>query len=421
MRHHAPLRRRRRRPPPLTSRRDPLQCDAGRRRGIGVTAATLARPLPSAAVIDRQQHRGPGARRGRRRRWPTFLALVLVVVAVVGAIGVVAAAHRTIGDGRPGGRRSSPALSPTSAVRRELPARRLRQPRRTSIPTRPTPAGSAASPTSPARRSDTIMVLRLDKADGTASLLSIPRDLWVDRRPDDRSRINAAFNDGPRRRSCVTVRESLAIPIQHYVEIDFSGFKDAGRRARRRDGVLRATRPATPTPASTSPSPAAPCSTGVAGARLRPQPSLRGVPRRRVARGRHLRPRPVDTPARLRQPRACRARSSEVKADPFASGRLIDVDQLVAARRRRASIRWQAVDKLRSAVAAGLADATACRWSARRSSGNAVLVLGDGAQAVLDYFRRSHRRAAAPVARWRDLLRRAGGRILCGRAECSRE
>ena len=47
------------------------------------------------------------------------------------------------------------------------------------------------------QRSDTIMVLRYDKASGDASLLSIPRDLWVDIPGRGNQRVNAAYNDGP--------------------------------------------------------------------------------------------------------------------------------------------------------------------------------------------------------------------------------
>jgi LCP family protein required for cell wall assembly len=73
-------------------------------------------------------------------------------------------------------------------------------------------------------RSDTIMVLRRDRATGVASLLSIPRDLWVDIPGKGHSRINSAYNDGP---SVLvqTVQTALGLPVHHYVEVDFSGFK----------------------------------------------------------------------------------------------------------------------------------------------------------------------------------------------------
>jgi LCP family protein required for cell wall assembly len=73
------------------------------------------------------------------------------------------------------------------------------------------------------QRSDTIMILRREK-EGGASLLSLPRDLWVPIAGTDRSaKINSAYNEGPQRLAR-TVTESLGIPIHHYVEIDFHGF-----------------------------------------------------------------------------------------------------------------------------------------------------------------------------------------------------
>lgn len=75
------------------------------------------------------------------------------------------------------------------------------------------------------RRSDTIMVLR-QEANGGAALMSIPRDLYVDIADSDRSsRINSAYNEGPERLA-KTVSQELGIPIHHYVEVDFIGFKD---------------------------------------------------------------------------------------------------------------------------------------------------------------------------------------------------
>lgn len=74
------------------------------------------------------------------------------------------------------------------------------------------------------RRSDTIMVLRQEK-NGGAALMSIPRDLWVEIAGSGKSnRINSAFNGGPEQLAA-TVSQSLGIPIHHYVEVDFVGFK----------------------------------------------------------------------------------------------------------------------------------------------------------------------------------------------------
>jgi LCP family protein required for cell wall assembly len=74
-------------------------------------------------------------------------------------------------------------------------------------------------------RSDTLMVLRRDTANGALSLLSIPRDLYVDIvGRDSPNRINAAYRDGPAT-LVQTVQTALGIPVHHYVEVNFNGFK----------------------------------------------------------------------------------------------------------------------------------------------------------------------------------------------------
>jgi LCP family protein required for cell wall assembly len=75
------------------------------------------------------------------------------------------------------------------------------------------------------RRSDTIMILRQEE-NGGLSLTSLPRDLWVEIADTGQSqRINSAYNEGPERLAKTITRE-LGIPIHHYVEVDFLGFKD---------------------------------------------------------------------------------------------------------------------------------------------------------------------------------------------------
>jgi LCP family protein required for cell wall assembly len=78
------------------------------------------------------------------------------------------------------------------------------------------------------QRSDVTMVARIDPAAKTVTILSIPRDLWVDI-PGDESgisgmnRINAAFNSGPDL-LVQTIEQDLGIPINHYMSVDFPGF-----------------------------------------------------------------------------------------------------------------------------------------------------------------------------------------------------
>src|SRR5262249_1646499 len=62
----------------------------------------------------------------------------------------------------------------------------------------------------------------------SVTVLSIPRDLWVDIPGDGTiqgpNRINAAFDDGPDL-LIQTIEQVLHIPINHYVSINFNGFQ----------------------------------------------------------------------------------------------------------------------------------------------------------------------------------------------------
>lgn len=75
------------------------------------------------------------------------------------------------------------------------------------------------------QRSDTIIVLRADPAAEKAAMLSIPRDLYVDiAGPRGADRINTAFSEGPAQ-LISTIRDVLGIEIDHYVQVDFNGFR----------------------------------------------------------------------------------------------------------------------------------------------------------------------------------------------------
>jgi len=71
-------------------------------------------------------------------------------------------------------------------------------------------------------RSDTMLLLRFEGDD--ASMMSIPRDLYVPIADTGTSgKINAAYNGGPSR-LVRTVEQSLGVPVHHYLEIDFVSF-----------------------------------------------------------------------------------------------------------------------------------------------------------------------------------------------------
>jgi LCP family protein required for cell wall assembly len=77
-----------------------------------------------------------------------------------------------------------------------------------------------------AQRSDTIMVLRIDPRNESASALSFQRDLQVPiADTGETSKINSAYTRG-RQVLIDTIKTNFGIEVHHYVEIDFAGFQN---------------------------------------------------------------------------------------------------------------------------------------------------------------------------------------------------
>jgi LCP family protein required for cell wall assembly len=72
--------------------------------------------------------------------------------------------------------------------------------------------------------SDVVMILHLNPANRTVSILSIPRDLFVpNARTTGGNKIDAALYQGPTQ-LVAAIQEDFGIPIQHYVELNFDTF-----------------------------------------------------------------------------------------------------------------------------------------------------------------------------------------------------
>lgn len=74
------------------------------------------------------------------------------------------------------------------------------------------------------QRSDTIILAHVDPRQEKAAILSIPRDLYVELPSGKNGRINQAFADGPAD-LIETIDKNLGIEIDHYVQVDFNGFR----------------------------------------------------------------------------------------------------------------------------------------------------------------------------------------------------
>ncbi|MEV6302235.1 LCP family protein [Actinoplanes sp. NPDC051861] len=82
-------------------------------------------------------------------------------------------------------------------------------------------------------RSDTIIVLHINKAKDAAQLISIPRDTWVyipksanGKHGDTNSKINASFAWGGVPLMVQTVENYTGVRIDHVALVDFAGFKE---------------------------------------------------------------------------------------------------------------------------------------------------------------------------------------------------
>ncbi|WP_046469765.1 LCP family protein [Allosalinactinospora lopnorensis] len=75
-------------------------------------------------------------------------------------------------------------------------------------------------------RSDSIMLVHLSEERDRADVIGIPRDSWVDVPGHGKNKINAAYSYGGPQLAVQTVESATNVRIDHYVELDFSGFVD---------------------------------------------------------------------------------------------------------------------------------------------------------------------------------------------------
>ena len=87
--------------------------------------------------------------------------------------------------------------------------------------------GSDERPNIPGYRTDTLLILSLDRANGTATMLSIPRDLYVFIPGWKVNRINTAEPRGGFEMINNTTLYNLGIPLHHWVRVRFEWMIEA--------------------------------------------------------------------------------------------------------------------------------------------------------------------------------------------------
>jgi len=83
----------------------------------------------------------------------------------------------------------------------------------------PTAVGAAG------QRADSIMLLHLPADRRSATIVSLPRDAWVPIPGRGRGKLNAAYTKGPSR-LVATVEGFTDVRIDHFMVVDFTGFRD---------------------------------------------------------------------------------------------------------------------------------------------------------------------------------------------------
>lgn len=168
-----------------------------------------------------------------RRRRPAIRALVgaLVCLLVVGGTGL--AVFTVIGfqlnhnlhrmDGAFTGLVDRPQKPTTGAAADAMNILILGTDRRSEVPTTGTDAEADAW-VAGAQRTDTMMVLHLSSDRRSASVISIPRDSWVQIPGYGMDKVNAAFSYGGLPLTVATVESLTSVRIDHLVLADWDGF-----------------------------------------------------------------------------------------------------------------------------------------------------------------------------------------------------
>ncbi len=164
-----------------------------------------------------EENAGKKINRDRFKRLPLYLRIIIVVLSVIILIGGAAAGvffyyinsvNRTINSINTAEIKDmlAPIESPEEPVTIMVLGRDTRDAE--------TDSG----------RADIIMLFHLDPEKEACSLLSIPRDCWVEIPGYGEDKINAAYAYGGEELMIKTINSFLGAEINHYVTLDFDGF-----------------------------------------------------------------------------------------------------------------------------------------------------------------------------------------------------
>ena len=154
----------------------------------------------------------------RRRRWPWFAMWVALLIVGVGgglAVASIQLLDNTLTEASPN---TPDVLQAEKAVDAQLPG----APINILLLGSDKRAGQGGS--GDPGRADSIILIRMDNDQGFISMLSFPRDLYVNIPGHGVGKINSSFALGGPAKAIETVKALTGQPINYFVNIDFNGF-----------------------------------------------------------------------------------------------------------------------------------------------------------------------------------------------------
>jgi LCP family protein required for cell wall assembly len=155
----------------------------------------------------------------RRRRWPwVFMWLAFLVVGAGAGLAVASyqLLDNTLGKASPD---TKLVIDAQKAVDPDVPGRPV------NILLIGSDKRAGAEGAGDPGRSDSLILLRMDGDRGFISMLSFPRDLYVNIPGYGTDKINAAFSAGGPAKTIETIKSLTGQPINYFVNIDFDGFE----------------------------------------------------------------------------------------------------------------------------------------------------------------------------------------------------
>lgn len=158
--------------------------------------------------------------RAKSKRRRAVVALTVVAVAVLGIVCGAAYSYWRVSN------KLAPDLKTIREVRAVLDTPPPASAEATSAPEYILLLGDDARPNERRARTDTMIVVRVDKLSKTVSMLSIPRDSRVPIEGHGLDKITHANAFGGPALAIKTVKDFTGLPVNHYVKIKFTGVRE---------------------------------------------------------------------------------------------------------------------------------------------------------------------------------------------------